>query len=98
MRADRTAKANIASGCILNDSVTCPWSKSINDLPNPQPGQCSNPASFSGHRVKCSPELIGDKAKNTITANQIKASRLRKTKFPVILILLIIVVLSSQYF
>lgn len=37
---------------VLKDSTKFPWNRSEIELPNPQPGQCSNPAFESGHIVK----------------------------------------------
>lgn len=76
IRNTKTTKAKAAKGCILNDSVKCPWSSNIIDRPNPQPGQCSKPARLKGQMVKCSPVGNGDKAKYTIAVIQIRASRL----------------------
>ena len=37
---------------VLNDSVKYPWKNNEIELPNPQPGQCSNPALANGQIVK----------------------------------------------
>lgn len=76
IRTIKTISANTANGCILNDSVKCPCSSNISDRPNPQPGQCSNPARLNRQMVKCSPDGNGETAKYRITAIHIKASRL----------------------
>jgi len=75
IRITKTISANTANGCILNDSFTCPCSSNIRDRPNPQPGQCSNPARLNGQMVKCSPDGSGETAKYSIAAIHIKASR-----------------------
>jgi len=68
-------RAGIPNGCAWNESAILPCNKRPTDVPNPQPGQWSKPASFKGQMVNPFIPNLTETKRNSSPASQMKASR-----------------------